>query len=589
MKNNQKSTDLLQQAKNTEHNLLSGNELSEIMETGKHLGTKQTKIIIGRFVMSITSILAVAATAAYLALAPVQEQKNIDNQVINNVPKTEQVETTIQDKTSEIIAKEETEDFASAETDYQEIPTEESSFKINTEKVNIDGINIISINSKQDLEELGIYKDGNEFSFPAFRNKEDNVKSTILLTLKKENGSNTIDYAVRSDKEYIAKFSPQLITDAEGKKEMSMFDTGNMKMMTRSEYVSTDENGKKSLNIDLNTVQDSQPKKFSEPMMYTLQKMMSGKEPDSTDKEFYKMVSNLKEGEELDLSFIFEDIARKQLREQIFPTVDPSTLSQEALASLDSIIDNQLKAFPKFDMKIGRGKNNNSYLEYGIDSLASDTSSIRINFSNIEIYTKDKNVAEEEYAQDDLDKFIDDINNSLNDSTLKELTTFDDSRLNKMLAIAIKLDAGSTKPDFILWYDISQELIEALPLEYREKLGTELSAISEGDFCSGSSLAGEDTYCDVWRACNGGLKEMSIYPVPIKNDFTVEYDLSEDRKLDFVIHDLYGKEVLSLKSGVKRAQGHQTEQFNIDLPPGMYLLSITSNQGEHTVQRLVVE
>ncbi len=589
MKNNQKSTDLLQQAKTTEPNLLSGNELSEIMETGKHLGTKQTKIIKGRLVMSITSILAVAATAAYLALAPVQEQKNIDNQVINNVPKTEQVETTIQDKTSEIIAKEETEDFASAETDYQEIPTEESSFKINTEKVNIDGINIISINSKQDLEELGIYKDGNEFSFPAFRNKEDNVKSTILLTLKKENGSNTIDYAVRSDKEYIAKFSPQLITDGEGKKEMSMFDTGNMKMMTRSEYVATDENGKKSLNIDLNTIQDTQPKKFSEPMMYTLQKMMSGKEPDSTDKEFYKMVSSLKEGEELDLSFVFEDIVRKQLREQKFPTVDPSTLSQESLASLDSIIDTQLKNLPKFDMKIGRGENNNSYLEYGIDSLASDTSSIRINFSNIEIYTKDKNVAEEEYGQDDLNKFIDDINNSLNDSTLKELTTFDDSRLNKMLAIAIKLDEASDKPDFILWYDISQELIEALPLEYREKLGTELSAISEGDFCSGSSLAGEDTYCDVWRACNGGLKEMSIYPVPIKNDFTVEYDLSEDRKLDFVIHDLYGKEVISLKSGVKRAQGHQTEQFNIDLPPGMYLLSITSNQGEHTVQRLVVE
>ncbi len=158
MKNNQKSTDLLQKAKHIEQNLLSSMELSEIMETGKHLGTKQTKIITGRLVMSISSILAVVATAAYLVFAPVQEQKNIDNKVINDVPKTEQVQSNTQSKVSEIIANKDikTEDFASSDNKVQDKPFKESSFRIIEEKVNIDGIKIISINSENDLEELGI-------------------------------------------------------------------------------------------------------------------------------------------------------------------------------------------------------------------------------------------------------------------------------------------------------------------------------------------------------------------------------------------------------------------------------------------------
>ncbi len=588
MKNNQKSTDLLQKAKSTELNLLSDSELSDMIETGKHLGTKQTKIIIGRLVMSITSILAVAATAAYLAFAPAETPEIIENTTINQVAETEQVQNIEQEKPMEIIAETNNynaiEDFALAESTESE---KSASINIHVDKVNVEGINIITIDNEQDLKNIGIHKNGNEYSFPAFKNNDAKNISTILLTLKKEDGENIIDYDIKVDKNIVSKFSPQLITNASGKKEMSLFDSGNMKMMACSDYITTDENGKKSLNLDVNTFSTEPPKDSRVLQMMKKFQNIQGDTVALLDPNIIKEISKFEIGTKqpvpMSLKKVIKDLIAKDM------VIDNPEISDEDIQYQLVVVDSIVDCLPEIDFSSSEDSSGKKNFSLVFDELDSDTSAIKLNFSTTSTYSTDDLEATDEDKQKLVDSLLEDFNSSLNEEIYLDFSKFDDARLNKMLAIAIKLDNSSKEPDFILWYDISQELIEALPLKYREKLGTELLAISEGDFCSGKSLAGEENFCDVWRACNGGLKEMSIFPVPIQNDFTVEYTLTDDRVLDFQIHDLYGKQILTLKTGLKRTKGLQSEKFNIDLPSGMYLLSISSNQGEHTVQRLVVK
>ncbi len=639
MTDNQKTTDLLQKAKTTESDLLSGSELSDIIGTGTHLGTKQTKIIKGRLVMSITSILAVAATAAYLAFSPA-EKPEIEKTAIYHAQKTEQVQTIekAEPTQTEIIADNKTdnstEDLAMLNAPNETSNTESANFGI--EKVNVDGINIINIQTEEDYNRLGIYKKDGNLKLLAFRNIDFPEMTFPVINLINENGKAKIKQSITEKLNVVSKVSPQLITDAQGKKLLSLFDSGDIKMMAKADVVQFENSNKSMLDVNINSYSESPTDSENPGFLLMLQKMVDSGQIDSIPNDLKFALEDVNPGEEKDVSDAYnklmKSIISKQIQQKLFVQLEgrdlpiegvlkaieempdfaeadklKKSLSTRKTITLTELPDDvvsyllkdqpslkeQLEAIasmmPEFEVKVGKDSLDIGYCEMFLGSLDSDsdTSAVRMRFSNSYTYkvASDSNDIDKE----NLGEVLQNIDSFIDSPEYKKFDDFDDARLNKMLAIAIRLDKTADKPDFILWYDISPELIDALPQQYKDKLAPEMSALTEGDYCSSKSMAGEDTYCDVWRACNGGLQEMKIYPVPVDQDFTVEYTLSENRSLDFKIHDLYGEEVATLKTNIKRGSGVQSETFNVNLPSGMYLLSITSDKGEHTVQRFVIK
>ncbi len=584
MTNNQNTTDLLQKAKNTETNLLSGNELSDIIGTGRQPGTKHTKFIKGRLVMSITSILAVAATAAYLAFTPFSEPDLLQKPGLQNTQK-EQQSVKVEDvaKPTTITKNNQVNsDIALNNTNAKE-PAKSKTLAYKQERVNIEGINIISIENAQDLKRLGIIDKGGVFEIQAFKNLDDVSRFSPVITLSKKEGKNSVVINTDTENKNICYFAPQLITNAHGNKELSLFDAGNSKIMSRTSIFEDTLSSELNANINISAFINDDAKYSIEADSTQIAIFKSYIDDDSLQQRINNLIANSANNSASEITLHLGDIIKQSRLNAENTSI---TLSDEDNVLLVDSILNQLNLMT---FKVGTDSANNSYSTISINPPDKQSSSISMSFSTSNEYTKESLGLE---SEEDLEFFksqLPTLDSMIRNTGHVHNLVFDDSRLNKMLAVAIKIDNKSVKPDFILWYDISQELIDALPEEYKEKLAPELLALAEGDYCAAKSLAGEETYCDVWRACNGDLKEMRIYPVPVVSDFTVEYNLNEDRILDFTIHDLYGEEVATLKSGQKRSAGLQTENFNVKLQSGMYLLSITSDKGERTVQRFVVK
>ncbi|MFI5263314.1 MAG: T9SS type A sorting domain-containing protein, partial [Candidatus Kapaibacterium sp.] len=89
---------------------------------------------------------------------------------------------------------------------------------------------------------------------------------------------------------------------------------------------------------------------------------------------------------------------------------------------------------------------------------------------------------------------------------------------------------------------------------------------------------------------NQVLSRSIIYPNPAKNTTTVRFNLSEPRTLAFSIHDLLGKRVMEGGNLSATSAGSFEKELNVsELPAGVYLLVITTDKGEQSMQRLVIE
>ncbi len=87
------------------------------------------------------------------------------------------------------------------------------------------------------------------------------------------------------------------------------------------------------------------------------------------------------------------------------------------------------------------------------------------------------------------------------------------------------------------------------------------------------------------------INEVSVYPNPVRTTKTnIHYKLSEPRSLAFSIHDILGKKIVDCGSLAERPQGEYDFELNIgNIPAGIYLVVITSDKGEQTIQRIAIE
>lgn len=104
------------------------------------------------------------------------------------------------------------------------------------------------------------------------------------------------------------------------------------------------------------------------------------------------------------------------------------------------------------------------------------------------------------------------------------------------------------------------------------------------------------TYIDSVRNLNPfGIEKIisndniSIYPNPANNQFTINYNLSKSADVDIRIFDLTGKQILILEQGIRNKGNNQKTYFtaNEKIQKGVYFIKLKFNQITYT-RKLVI-
>lgn len=86
---------------------------------------------------------------------------------------------------------------------------------------------------------------------------------------------------------------------------------------------------------------------------------------------------------------------------------------------------------------------------------------------------------------------------------------------------------------------------------------------------------------------NATLNNVSLYPDPANETTTVNYSLSNTSQVNMTVYSVDGRCVDKVFSGEQSAGNHAFTMSVLNLPAGMYFLTIAAN-GEQTVKKLVV-
>ena len=89
------------------------------------------------------------------------------------------------------------------------------------------------------------------------------------------------------------------------------------------------------------------------------------------------------------------------------------------------------------------------------------------------------------------------------------------------------------------------------------------------------------------------VSNATVYPNPVRSTMgktNVQYTLSQPRTVAFSIHDILGKKVVDCGSLAERPAGTYNFELNVaNVPAGIYLVVITTDKGEQSIQRIVIE
>lgn len=180
------------------------------------------------------------------------------------------------------------------------------------------------------------------------------------------------------------------------------------------------------------------------------------------------------------------------------------------------------------------------------------------------------------------------------DSLMSEMENIENEldaylRVNKLVPVVVSNSSGDQS--YIFWYEPTAELIDKLPARYRDVLEPELIALKNSLLdCRLAPHPGADSYFEVWRACSGAIENLAISPNPVKNVLTASYLLTSERKCSVALHDLRGTKVRDLSSSATKPAAQINEQYAINgIAPGLYLLVVSTDNGEQAVQRVIVE
>lgn len=160
--------------------------------------------------------------------------------------------------------------------------------------------------------------------------------------------------------------------------------------------------------------------------------------------------------------------------------------------------------------------------------------------------------------------------------------------LSKLIAVEIPYINDPDNEGLIFWYAPSEEVLNALPDRISNNLRMEIKEFQKKTATCGSPIKSEQTYMDIWRACDGAIENLRLFPNPVQNDINIKFDLKESRTLRISIHDLTGTELMVIGENQFYSMGENTTKQNVSsLKPGMYLLVVSSSNGEKAMQRII--
>lgn len=183
----------------------------------------------------------------------------------------------------------------------------------------------------------------------------------------------------------------------------------------------------------------------------------------------------------------------------------------------------------------------------------------------------------------------------------------------------------STGDGYVYWYEATAELMEALPERVRTAVGREAAGVGEvrvqtqSAFREGRPVpvpaavlledrpttdarepvaeaqrltGGEAVYYDIWRSAVGAVSSSLVFPNPAATpQVLLQYTLDEERVVSVTLHDIGGRCLAELVTAGRKTKGEHRDELRLpqDIRPGMYLVVIQTERGEHAVQRLIVQ
>ncbi|MDC0584394.1 T9SS type A sorting domain-containing protein [Bacteroidales bacterium] len=154
--------------------------------------------------------------------------------------------------------------------------------------------------------------------------------------------------------------------------------------------------------------------------------------------------------------------------------------------------------------------------------------------------------------------------------------------------IPVKIDVGKLKgvksKIEYWWFKTSDEFIAALPDSIQNQLRTERDIIL-GDLPKTASKS-----CTYFEACKSTLDvvNLMVYPNPASTQVTITFSMDNEINGNIQLLNISGQPIKTLVSQTSFKQGEN--EFNTvvnGVPPGIYLISIITEQGFKT-QRLII-
>lgn len=160
------------------------------------------------------------------------------------------------------------------------------------------------------------------------------------------------------------------------------------------------------------------------------------------------------------------------------------------------------------------------------------------------------------------------------------------AQLSSFIPVSIPVDGEYIKANrhisLIAWYKPDSLFLNALPVNIARELKAELESITN------NKPAATCKYFDACGNRAGALQSVTAYPNPFYRDLSFFIQLKEARDITISLTDVHGKLLRTLCDKKACQPGNTSLEYHLnDIADGMYLLVITTDQGERIVQRLI--
>lgn len=168
--------------------------------------------------------------------------------------------------------------------------------------------------------------------------------------------------------------------------------------------------------------------------------------------------------------------------------------------------------------------------------------------------------------------------------------------LNQLVPIRITLNNEKKSAIITLWYIPEQRFLSALPERFVLPIKNELQVhtdivckhIRSEEACS--AFRGRATLFDICSSDAGSITQSAVYPNPAHGSAQCRYVLIQPRTITITLYTADGTFRKELLSQSEQSSGEQIVRLPLDdITGGLYLLSVSTTEGERIIQRLLIQ